>query len=131
MLEAMEVDLVRLAEEVREELDAFVTPSPNPAALGTPLPPEWYAMELAAMRKSLVPPYWIQMRDLDPSLGRLVILNVVVVADDGDGTLVAYDPQNQGEFVLAQRGADPDAERGVGIVSCGVRGDVVGCFLSR
>jgi len=50
---------------------------------------------------------------------------------DGVGTLVAYDPQNQGEFVLAQRGADPDAERGVGIVSCGVRGDVVGCFLSR
>ena len=36
-----------------------------------------------------------------------------------------------GEFVMASREPDPDRARAVDVVSCGVRGDAVGCFLSR
>ncbi len=126
----MDVDLARLAQDVREELDGFVVPAPDPTALGAPLPLEWYASELAEMRKSLVTPYWAQIRDLDPDTRCLVILKAVVVADD-EGNLVAFDPQAQGEFVLALRDPDPDRVRGADAVSCGVRGDAVGCFVSR
>ena len=71
------------------------------------------------------------MRDLDPGSQNLVFLNVVVVADDAGGYLVVYDPFACGEFVLAWRDSDPDRARNVDVVSCGVRGDAVGCFLSR
>ena len=57
------------------------------------------------------------------------MLNVVIVVDDGEGGLVAYDPTAD-DYVLVVRDADRDCSRGVDIVSCGVRGDVVGCYLS-
>jgi hypothetical protein len=127
----MAVDLTRLAQDVSEELRAYVVPQRDGTEVGSPLPAEWYATGLAAMRTSLVTPYWTEMRDLDPRSGQLVILKVVVVADDGDGSLVALDPLSDGEFVLAFRDPDPDEARNIGVVSCGVRGDAVGCFLSR
>ncbi len=127
----MEVDLARLAKQVNEELDAYVAPVPHPSTLGTPLSEAWYATELAAMRSSLVAPYWTRLRDLDHQSGELVILDVAVVADDGEGYLVALDPIANGEFVLALRDPDPETSRGIDAVSCGVRSDAVGCFLSR
>jgi hypothetical protein len=127
----MEFDLARLAKDVSEELAAYVVPPRDPAAIGYPLPAEWYATELAAMRSSLIPPYWTEIRDIDPGSGELVILHVAVVADDAEGYLVAFDPLADGEFVLALRDRDPDRARGVDAVSCGVRGGAVGCFLSR
>lgn len=131
MVGAMELDLARLANDVSEELAACVVPPRDPAAVGSPLADEWYATELAAMRSSLVQPYWTKIRDIDPGSQSLVILDVAVVADDAEGYLVAFDPLADGEFVLALRDPDPDRARGVEVVSCGVRGDAVGCFLSR
>jgi hypothetical protein len=128
----MTVNLAQLASQVKEDLDAYEVPQTHPStALGSPLPASWYEAGLAAMRTSLVEPYWTKLRDLDPDSRKLVILDVVVVADDGDGSLVAFDPMDQGGFVLALREPDPEAGRGINTVSCGVRGDAVGCFLSR
>ncbi len=127
----MELNLARLAKDVSDELAAYVIPQRDVAAVGSPLPDEWYATELAAMRSSLVAPYWTKMRDIDPASQSLVILDVAVVADDGEGSLVALDPIGDSEFVLAVRETDPDRARRVEVVSCGVRGDAVGCFLSR
>jgi hypothetical protein len=127
----MEIDLARLAKQISDELDAYVVPERHPAALGTPLPEAWYVTELAAMRSALVPPYWTKIRDQDSQSGEIVTLEVAVVADDGEGYLVALDPRADGEFVLALRELDPDAARRIDVVSCGVRGDAVGCFLSR
>jgi hypothetical protein len=45
-----------------------------------------------------------------------------VVADDGNGTLLAFDPVDE-EFVLLQMGKES-------LMSFGVRGDAVGCFLA-
>jgi hypothetical protein len=126
----MELDLVRLANNVSGELAVYAIPSRDVAALGSPLPDDWYAAGLAAMKLSLVSPYWTKIRDIDPSSQRLVVLDVVVVADD-EPSLVAFDPLGAGEFVLGLRDPDPDRARAVDIISCGVRGDAVGCFLSR
>jgi hypothetical protein len=131
MVQAMELDLSRLANDVSDELAAYVVPPRDAAAVGTPLPDEWYASALAAMKSSLVPPYWTKMRDIDPCSQGLTILDVVVVAEDAEGSLVAFAPLAGGEFVLASREPDPDRARAVDVVSCGVRGDAVGCFLSR
>ena len=127
----MELDLTRLANDVSEELAAYVAPPRDAAAVGSPLPGQWYATELAAMRTSLVPPYWTKMRDINPGSQSLVILDVAVVADDAEGSLVAFDPLAGSEFVLALRDPDLDRARAVDVVSCGVRGDPVSCFLSR
>ena len=127
----MDLDLVHLAAKVRASVDTYVAPERHAAALGEALPVEWFETGLAEMRASLVSPYWIQMRDLDPTSGKLVILRVVVVADAGDGALVAFDPVAEGGFVVAALGLVPDVARGIDAVSCGFRGDVVECFLSR
>jgi hypothetical protein len=126
----MELDLASLANDVSEDLASYVVPARDGSELGSPLPDEWYAAGLAAMRSSLVPPYWTKMRDMDPVSRGLVILDVAVVADDAEDSLVTFDPA-AGEFVLASRDPDPDRTRAVDVVSCGVRGDAVGCFLSR
>jgi len=120
-----------LAAEVRASLNTYTLPEHSPDAVGEALPPEWFENGLAEIRASLVSPFWIEMRDLDPQSGELVILKVAVVADAGDGSLVAFDPTAEGEFVVVAREPDPNVARGIGAVSCGYRGDAVDCFLSR
>jgi len=71
------------------------------------------------------------MRDIDPGSPSLVILDVAIVADDAEGSVVAFDPRAAGEFVTALRDPDPDRASAVDVVSCGVGGDAVDCFLSR
>ena len=128
----MEIDLDRLAADVRRSLDSYEIPDSHPAdALGVPLSRGWYQQSLADMRAALISPYWMKMRDLDPRTGSLVVLSVAVVADDNEGSMVAYDPADEGEFVLLVHDPDPDAARGINAVSSGVRRDAVGCFLSR
>jgi hypothetical protein len=129
MVAAMDLDLNDMAGRVRRELDAYAVPKLHPAALGHPLPKEWIEGRLAAMRQALVEPRWIKIRDTDPLSNGLLVLDVALVAAEEDGTLLVFDPQG-GEFVLAQRDQDPDPVRAVNAVSCGVRGDAVGCFLS-
>ena len=125
----MDVDLIDLANRVRRNLDGFVIPEPDPAALGSPLPKAWFEGRLAAMQQALVEPRWMQIRDSDALSNDLVILNVVLVAAEEDGTLVVFDTQG-GEFILAQRDPDPDPIRAIDAVSCGVRGDAIDCFLA-
>ena len=127
----MELDLTNVADTVRDSLNSYVVPDRPVVAVGVPLSAEWYAAVWAVMRASLVPPYWIQIRDRHPQSGKLVVLRVAVVAEDRNGFLVASDPSEEDDFVLARREPDPDLARGVHAVSCGVRGDAVGCFLSR
>jgi hypothetical protein len=128
----MDLELARLAKDVQESVDAYAIPHDHPAdALGEPLSAQWYEAGLAEMRASLVSPYWLEIRDLDPDTGKLVVLKVAVVAEPGDGSVVAFDPRSGGEFVAALRELDTDRERAVDAVSCGLRGDAVGCFLSR
>lgn len=124
----MEITHSDLARKVKAELDAFVVPAHHPEALGSALPPSWFSDRLVRMRAALVPPRFARIRDLDEETGQLIIVDVVIVADDEDGIIVAYDPK-AGGFVLATPDLDRDQIRGVDIVSCGVRGEVVDCFL--
>lgn len=127
--EAMDLDLTRLAREVSEKLVKYEVPPRSGREVGYPLPDDWFASRLAAMNAALVAPYWTNMRDGDPKTDMLVVRHVVVVADE-HGSLVAFDPSGEGTFVLALRDSDPDRDRGVDVVSCGVRGEAVDCFLS-
>jgi hypothetical protein len=115
------VDAVSLAELVRREMEGFEVREPHPLQLGSPLPPASYAEQLAEMKSALVEPYRIEMPD-----GRRVsdgARPVWVVAEDAD-TLLAYDPDPEGDFVLIFRDAPEPA-------LSPVRGDAVGCFMSR
>jgi hypothetical protein len=105
-----------IAARVRNELDHYGVPEPDPRALGTSLPPEWFIKNLKEMREALVDPYLLRLE----WAGR----DVLVVADDKDGSLVAYDPCEEGEFALLLRENNE-------IYDCHVRADAVGCFLSR
>jgi hypothetical protein len=125
----MQIDFSDLPRRVALGLDAYrVLPHPE-SALGSALPPEWYAERLVAMRSALVQPTPAKIRDVDPATGGIVVLDVMIVVDDGEGGMVAFHPLAN-EFVLVVRDTDPDRLRAVDIVSCGVRGDVVDCYLS-
>ncbi len=126
---AMETIHLELRQKVQAELDAFEAPQVHSQAIGLPLPPSWFSERLAEMRIALVMPHTAKIRDCVEGTGEIVIVDVVVVADDGEGTIVAYDPRAD-TFVLATADPDPDCSRGVDAVSCGVRGSAVACFLS-
>jgi len=81
------------------------------------------------MRTALVMPRAAKIRDCVEETGELIIVDVMIVADDGEGTIVAYDLQAD-TFVLASIDPDPDQIRAVDAVSCGVRGSAVDCFLA-
>jgi hypothetical protein len=78
------------------------------------------------MRASLVDPYWanIELRDTFAQIGEETasVRKCAVVADDGNGILLAFDPDAE-EFVLIQMGKES-------LESFGIRGDAVGCFLA-
>lgn len=125
----METPHSQLRQKVLAELDAYEVPEPHPEAMGLPLPPSWFSDRLAEMRTALVMPRAAKIRDGAEGTDELVVIDVVIVADDGQGTIVAYDPQAD-TFVLATPDPDPDKIRGVDAVSCGIRGSAVDCFLS-
>jgi hypothetical protein len=66
----------------------------------------------------------IQLRDTFEQVTheKAAVRRCAVVADDGNGTLLAFDPDDE-EFVLIQMGKES-------LESFGVRGDAVGCFLA-
>ena len=72
-------------------------------------------------------PYWsvVELRDTYDQVRQAEGPNrqCVVVADDGQGTLLLFDP-SQNDFALA-------TATSTGLVTIGVRGDAVGCFMSR
>jgi hypothetical protein len=125
-METTHSDLLR---KVQVELDAYEVPEPHPEVIGSPLPLSWFTGRLAKMRTALVMPRAAKIRDCVKGIGELFIVDVVIVADDGQGTIIAYDPQAD-TFVLATTDPDPDQIRGVDAVSCGIRGSAVDCFLA-
>jgi hypothetical protein len=79
------------------------------------------------MRSALVAPYWAEV-DIRDTFEQISAdtgphRKCAVVADDGCGSLLAFDPM-QNDFLLAV------ALEG-GLRSVGVRGDAVGCFMAR
>jgi hypothetical protein len=77
------------------------------------------------MRSALVAPYWAEIRDAFEQVSSHTGLRrkCAVVADDGCGSLLVFDPM-QNDFLLA-------VPQECGLVSVGVRGDAVGCFMAR
>jgi len=116
-------DHAALAEEVLRELDAFVPTLPNSQQLGVALPPEWFAAGIDRMRGSLVAPYTLMVDDAEISPGQVSTRAVVIVADDQNQALLAFDPNPDGDFIVVWR------RPGVLALSH-IRGDAVGCFLA-
>ena len=113
-----------LAQTVAAAIEAFEIPlKPAPGQLGSQLPPEWFEDRLREMQAALVEPYALQVFDSHAKPGKTLKKTVEVVADDREGTLVAFDPEPEGDFALIWRSG------GQNWVS-NIRGDVVGCFLS-
>ena len=113
-------------KKVEEELrDYSYSVSPN--ALGNPWSSSRIDEQLALMRRSLVIPYLIQVKM--EQLFELIksdiyeIRSCAVVADANDGYLLVFDFAKQ-EFLLVQLFEGH-------ALSIGVRGDAVGCFMSR
>ena len=118
--------LLRLRRGVETEMRDYVYELPD-NAIGNPMADTAVAEGLAQLRASLVNPYWVEveLRDTFDQVGMDVpiLRKCAVVADDGKGIVLLFDPV-AGEFVLAQPGATR-------LQTVGVRGDAVGCFLSR
>lgn len=115
-----------LRQKVERKIDAYVYKVPEDA-IGNPMTDAAIAGGLAQMRASLVDPYWMEVEVRDTfeqcAMSNPPRRNCAVVADDGKGILLVYDPVDE-LFALAKRG-------GTGLATFGVRGDAVGCFLAR
>jgi hypothetical protein len=96
-------------------------------SIGTAWTGERIKAELAALRAAVVDPYWVEvvLRDKPEQIdGKPVLVRrCAVAAEDGRGTVLAFDPVDN-EFL-------PAARHGRALVDFGIRGDSVGCFLSR
>ena len=82
------MDFHALAERVRTELIGYEIHGPHPDQFGEPLPPEWFEKGLSEMQAALVPPHRLEMHYFDKKLGQVFVMEVVAVADDGEGTLL-------------------------------------------
>jgi hypothetical protein len=97
-------------------------------ALGHPWSPEKIENQLQQLRSALVAPYWVQMSRRDTyeravGAARSTVRRCAIVADDGAGNFLAFDPIAN-EFLLAAKHDDV-------FESFGVTGDAVGCFMAR
>lgn len=118
------IDLAALGVRVRQDLETYEIPAHDPTALGSPLPRDWFEQGLADMRVALVAPYLAEVEDFDEAQGGRFSRQVPIVADDGGAMLLAYDPGPQDDFALVGR-------EGNQLKIYNIRGDAVGCFLSR
>jgi hypothetical protein len=116
----------KLRREVEAAMDTYVYNVPE-GAIGNPMPDAVVVSGLEQMRTALVDPYWleVEIRDTFDQAGMNAgpTRRCAVVADDGKDMLLLFDPVEE-EYVLAQRSRN-------GFSTFGVRGDAVGCFLSR
>jgi hypothetical protein len=118
--------LSRLRREVERSIDGYVYEVPDDA-IGNRMTDAAISDGLAQLRASLVEPYWteVEVRDTfeqvktDSGPQR----KCAVIADDGKGMLLMFDPL-ENSFVLAHWCKTE-------LITIGVRGDAVGCFLSR
>ena len=118
-------ELNELQQLVRAEIDAYVYEVPR-GGVGNPWSAEKVRAGLEDMRSAVVPPYWteVEIRDtFEQCSGEARLLQrCAVVADNQAGTLLLWDPKGR-EFFLAER-------RHGRLISFGVRGDAVGCYLA-
>jgi len=116
------VNLEDLERYVLEQVESYRYEVSN-AALGRPMSQDWVMQQLAELRAALVKPEWRLVVNRDrPKLGvKPKAHHCVLVADDGDGLELYYDPV--GEEVVLSSGDPPE--------TFGIRGDVVGCFMAR
>jgi len=121
----IDIELSELARSVANEIDSYVYDVPD-WAIGTPFPPEKVSAYLDQMRKSLVEPYWIDVRLRDTSeqirSETPPIRKAAVVAAVDEEVLLVFSPADK-EFFLAKRNGDR-------FESFGVNGDAVGCFMA-
>ena len=117
--------LLRLRQEVEQHIETYEFPKRG--MIGNPWSDARVKQGLEEFKRSLVEPYWaeVEIRDTFDQVVMAVAprRQCAVVADDGKGMLLLFDPV-EGSFVLAQRDAH-------GLITFGVRGDAVGCFLAR
>lgn len=121
----IEIELSELARSVANEIDSYVYDVPD-TAVGRPFSSEKVSAYLARMRKSLVEPYWIDVR-LRDTITQIrsdapPIRKAAVVAEVDQYVLLVFSPEDN-EFLLAQRNGDL-------FESFGVNGDAVGCFMA-
>jgi hypothetical protein len=118
--------LSQLRREVEGAIDGYIYKVPDDA-IGNPMTDAAIDNGLAQLRASLVEPYWeeVEVRDTfeQVKMGSGPRRKCAVIADDGKGILLLFDPV-ESSFVLAQRWKTE-------IITFGVRGDAVGCFLAR
>ncbi len=112
-----DLDLAELRRAVVREIDNYVYEVPKDA-YGKAWSPDKVNRELRAFREALVAPYWTivvdEARQEKPC---------AVVADDGKSSLLVFEPQSR-MFMLVLR-------KGDALISFGLDGDAVGCFLAR
>jgi hypothetical protein len=123
----MDLDLPALQREIESETYRYLAEyEPPKGTLGAPWSREKVAAELAAMRRCLIEPYWIDIDIQDPPhnhMGPYGRYPCVAVAEDPCGYLMVFMPHRDA-FLLLWRSAD-------GWKSLGVDGDAVGTFLAR
>jgi hypothetical protein len=113
---------------VRRSIDTYANDAAKQhSTVGVPWDSDKIGRGIVEMETALVSPYWIdaEVRDTfdQTKMTEGPRRRCAVVADDGQGTLLLFDPLAD-DFVLAQRSDST-------ITTFGVRGDAVGCFLAR
>ncbi|WP_314944706.1 hypothetical protein [Bradyrhizobium cosmicum] len=113
------LDLRELKRTVEREIDDYVYQVPE-GSVGNPWPPEKVERELRVFKEALVEPYWVDVVDGDKQRK-----SCVVIADDKRSYLLVFEPETQKFMLVVPSALSSD------LISFGVDGDAVGCFLSR
>jgi hypothetical protein len=116
-------DYAVLAQRVVRDLETYAPPPPHPEQVGRQLSQGWFRAGLDRMRGSLVVPYSLTVATGESDAGQASTRDVVIVADDHDQALLAFDPHPEGDFVVIWR-------RPASFALSHIRGDAVGCFLA-
>lgn len=127
---ADDLDFQGLLAFVRKEIDGYdyqAVIGDGAGLVGVLLSQEAVNADLARFREALVDdPYWIEFSRRDTfdevSNKTPIVERCVVVTDDSDSYLLAYQPDRR-EFLLVDRGED-------GYHSIGISGDAVGCYMA-
>ena len=113
------LDLEELRRTVEREIDEYVYHVPE-GSVGNPWPPEKVERELRVFKEALVEPYWIDVLDDDKNRK-----SCIAIADDKRSYLLVFEPEAR-KFMLVMK-----SKLSSDLVSFGIDGDAVGCFLSR
>lgn len=115
------IDFAELLRRIENDINSYVYEH-HPKAIGLPLPQSFIDEKLDEMRQSLISPYWAEVRVWDPVTDAKHTRRCIVVADTGEGYLLAFDPDTD-EFLACFRNE-------LGIGNWGIRGGSVDCFIS-